>query len=358
MENETQGVTPEAASAQAANPSAPQEGRPASIDLADFTKRLAAEMAGKPKEDSKAEGNPESAGQDTPPEDPEANPQQATDHSQETEGEAEAANQWPKSAVERVRKLKEQKNKFREEAEQLRTKISELEKSKTDPAPQAQAPTSNEPLGNITSLDALQKATEEAQSTLDHAVDLLERSHDDIDGVTEFLKSRGINIGVPEGQEWTPQDIRGWLRQIKTDAQQVLRAAPKRQEYLAKENQAVQYVEANFPTFADESSEDFKLAASVIKEFPELRKRPDWMVHAVVYAQGYKAMQAAKAGQPAKKATTTPVAPRMPGAPSSAPKPAERDELKEASAKLSGGKGALHDAESYARAAVRAVATR
>lgn len=344
-------VTLEATSAPAANESAPKEGRSASLDLGDFTRRIAAEMVSDQPASPESKGNQEKAGQDTPPAEPEATApaDQPTDPDQDHDKA-----QWPQAAVERIRKLKEQRAKAREESEQLRSRIAELEKSSTKPAPEVPKdplPTDG-PLDNIASFDQLQQTTEQAQKTLDNAVNLLERSVDDIEEVEKYLRDRDVKIG-PEGTEWTPKNIRDFLRAVKDDAQKVLRAAPRRQEYLSKESQAIEWVEQNFPTYADEQSEDFRLAASVVKEFPELRKRPDWMAHAIIYAEGYKVhqargKQAAKATKPAAAA-----APRLPGAPTAAPRTVERDGLATAAGKLSSGKGTIKDAQEYARAAVR-----
>lgn len=350
MEIETQGVTPETASAPAVTQSAPPDSRTGPRTLEEFTSKLADQFR-QSAQPPQPPGKSVEAGQDTPPAETEAAPQQQIDPSQDDAADSDKG-QWPQSAVERVKKLKEQRRQAREELEQLKSKVQTLETQVQAPKPTdvSATPTADDPLAHITHPDEIRAERTKAEGLMEHVEELLDDLHDDPQSVEERLKKAKVNIGVPEDQ-WTPKDMRDWLKSVRADAQRVVRAAPKREEFLVKESQAVDYVGKNFPTYADPASDDFKLAASVIKEFPELRKRPDWMMHAVIYAQGYKALQAKVAPAAAKRpAANPPPAPRVPGAPQSSPRSVEPDELSVASEKLK--KGGLNDAENYAKVAL------
>lgn len=94
---------------------------------------------------------------------------------------------------------------------------------------------------------------------------------------------------------------------------------PQRYKYLQQQQDSVQQTLQNFPWWKKPESEEYQAATSVLAEFPELKRRPDWMYLAGVVVEGLRSVaeRASKPKTPApiKRAPAQP-APKAPPAPS------------------------------------------
>lgn len=269
--------------------------------------------------------------QSTPPDDASTAEPSATDAG-ETEAEPETTSepddkplhgQWPKAAVERVRKLKDQKQALKAEIakrdqalESVQAEVRELRQAIQKSA-DGKAPTQDQ-LGNEVDPDVIQTRAAEAENVVAWADDLLDDLPTDPDRVSSMLEAEGLK--APDGV-WTEKAMRDAIRGIKANARQVVQAAPKRLEFIRREDQALTTAMQLEPQLADPESPIAKQVAAVIAARPAFRDMPDWPLFVTAGLVGLQVLQERrqKPAKPAAAATPKPVpkAPRLPGAPRS-----------------------------------------
>jgi hypothetical protein len=85
---------------------------------------------------------------------------------------------------------------------------------------------------------------------------------------------------------------------------------PQRYKYLQQQQESVTQTLQSFPWWKKPESEEYQVAATVVNEFPELKRRPDWMYLAGVMVEGLKAVteraNKPKAATPIKRAPAQP----------------------------------------------------
>lgn len=232
-------------------------------------------------------------------------------------------NNWPKEAVERVRKLKDQRQQLKTEIAQrddamkrLEAEVRELRSLVQKPA-EAKAPVADL-LARETEPAAIQQRVSEAQTVLDWADDLLDEVAADPDYVSEQLKSQGVQ--APEGG-WSEKGLRDTLRTLKGNARGVLQAAPKRLQFLQQEDHSLKWAMNVKPELADPDSEFAKQVQAVVAARPWIQEQPDWPILVTAALVGLSELQKRQAqpapGAPAAAQRPVPRAPRAPGAPRS-----------------------------------------
>jgi len=377
MDPTTAGATPAAessASTATPNVSAPPASTPRTT--ADIAKRISEQLrsSGQPTEPAKAttpDPTPASA-QESPAgetESDEAQPalsnsnDETTDNAEaethdarETDAEPESK-QWPKSAIERTKKLKAQRAELRNQVEQLKQRERELqaqiEIGGTRDTPKGE----KDPYEGISDPQAINQLADQARSVSERMRTLIEDLTHDPERVEQRLRAMGANLGS-DPEAWTPQKMRDYMREVRDKANAAVESAPRRINHVQQEQQAIQRVLQVVPDLQDEDSQLHRTVQEVLKAYPALRSRPDWLEQYTIYSLGLHQFQemAKGAKAPAAKPAAKPL-PKAPAAvsvPRVAPVPPEKPgELEQARANLKGSKG-LDGFLKYASAAVKA----
>lgn len=372
------GATPAAessASTATPNVSAPPAQTPRTT--ADIAKRVSEQLrsSGQPKEPAAATTpNPQPAtAQESPAEESAAddgqpalsqsndentdNAEAETHDTRETDPESESK-QWPKSAIERTKKLKAQRAELRDQLSQLKQRNSELE-AKLAVGVTTEAPKSTkDPYDGISDPTAINQIAEQARSVSERMRNMIEDLAHDPERVEQRLRAMGANLGS-DSEAWTPQKMREYMREVRDSANAAVEAAPRRINHVQQEQQAIQRVLQVVPDLQNEDSSLHKTVQEVLKAYPDLRSRPDWLEQYTIYSLGLQRFQEMAKGakpQPTAKPAAKPL-PKAPAAvsvPRVAPAPPEKSEgLEQARANLKGSKG-LDGFMKYASAAVRA----
>ena len=246
------------------------------------------------------------------------------------EKQNEPKGQWPKQAVERVRKLKDQKQQLKSQLAERESTLSRLEAENRElrgagekPAGGTKAPT-REPLAGVTDPKVIQQKAEEATQVVNWAEDLLDVVTDDPEQVSAALEAEGLK--APEGG-WSAEAMRQALRGIRSNARSLVQSAPKRLEFIQREDQSLAAAISLAPDLEDPESDLAKRVHATVANRPFVKQEPDWPILALAAVVGIQVLQERqKAGQAAKAgATATPAAPakqvarapKMPGAPRS-----------------------------------------
>lgn len=279
--------------------------------------------------DDLSKSNPtEGEGEESADDGAEAPEAGAKDAAEET-GDTAEKGRWPKEAVERLRKLKDQRKELRGELEKrdqvlqgLQAQIQELKAQVQQPAAAAAKSQSNGALDAETDPGVIRSKAEEAQRATRWAEDLLDEVNDDPEGVAAELKRQGLE----EPREgWDPKGLRQAIRGIRDSARKVLEAAPRRMHWLNTEAKALDTAATVEPELVNPKSEIAREVNRILVQRPWLRDQPDWPLLALAGAIGLREIAKRQNGAAAKpeddddEAAPVPPpvrrAPRLPGAP-------------------------------------------
>ena len=119
----------------------------------------------------------------------------------------------------------------------------------------------------------------------------------------------GGEIQTPDGKTFELSD-----QQVRTMKKVALRnkevELPARFNYLQQQQAAVQGTLQVFPWWTKPETEEYQTAASIVQEFPEIRRRPDWMYLAGVVVEGLRSVteraNKTKAAAPIRRAPAQP----------------------------------------------------
>jgi hypothetical protein len=310
-------------------------------------------------QESPAEAAPEAASETDLSQGEQQQQQEAAPEAKGPEDDGDGHDTWPKSAVERVKKLKAKNQKLKAEVEALKAGRDDDDgEAQAKPATQSK-PTPDNPFGEVTDAAEIQRIAEQAEATESYVDRLIDDLADDPASVERSLRQAGVKLG--EGEDaWSTKAMRDYLRQVRESARVTVKSAPKRLEFLRAEEQSIQQAARLMPELKEEDSEETQMVAQIVANFPQLLQRPDWAIQSAIYVLGKREMQkrTARAPAPATAAAAKPEpkpAPKPPvtaGIPRTAPATRQPDELDAARAKLTEKKG--HDSMvDYARAALR-----
>lgn len=287
--------------------------------------------------------------------DPQSDPNAEADQTGERDEDGEGDQRWPKSAVDRLQRRTQQRDRWKSKAEELQAELDSLKGG--EPKKEAGADRSA-PAASDSSFDSefdsskIERRAGEARNAIAQVNDLLDDLHDDPDRVANVLQSAGFKL-----EEFTVPAMRQLLRSIRTKEQSVAEAAPKRMQFLRDEEREIKRAVEIMPDLVKQDSEDSKLVRKVLGDYPELRRRPDWAYHAAIYVMGFKQLQAKSGGSSApKSAPKAPAevaeAPKVPGAPRRPPAPANADaaRIETLRQKAMGPKSTEDDRVAYTRA--------
>jgi hypothetical protein len=116
-------------------------------------------------------------------------------------------------------------------------------------------------------------------------------------GVFQVPDGKG---GVTE-REFTPDEVTTLREATEDDIEKHL---PRRRQFIRNERAAIAEAVRRHPWLKDEKSPRVALMSEVIKGYPEIRLRPDWVNHTAIYARGLEVVQ--REWSEAEKALTPP----------------------------------------------------
>lgn len=267
--------------------------------------------------------------------------------------------QWPKAAVDRIQRYKRQRDQVRTELQALKSEVETLKARGGQPQQPAKEAEAEGPMHPDVAAEDPAKITarlEQAQNTLNVVEDLLDELAENPDGVAERLRAiPGIKL-----EEFTPSEMRKFLRGVRASERDVIQQAPRRIQFLKDEQAAIAKAVELMPELSDQQSPRFQAVQQVIQQYPALKQRPDWAYHATVYALGVEALQArqskpapAAAAKPAPKPIPAP--PKVPGAARSQPSQSTGEEakLEALRQKAQGPDGTRADRDAYTAALLK-----
>ena len=142
---------------------------------------------------------------------------------------------------------------------------------------------------------------EQVKGEYDKAVEVLLWCEDNMDG--------GV-ISLPDGteHELSDKDVRAMRRTAMKRKEIEL---PARLSYLQQQAQADAQVTADFPWWGKQETEEYQVAQQVVRDFPEVKRRPDWKHLTGLMVLGAKTYAEAKAkgkaqNQPIRRAPVQP----------------------------------------------------
>lgn len=285
---------PDSGSQEAAEvPVANNLGRFNEDSLADFIKSnfLDEEGAAPAKEEQQAEPEVET---EEPIVDSEVEAEEEADQPAEEESEAEESS-LSKGVQKRINKLVAAKKAAQAELEAQKAKLSELQQELE--AAKSYAP---EPRQDIS--DAVQRLTslEQVRKEHENALEVILWCEDNSDG--GVLKS---SDGVEH--ELTAQEVRN-MKRLAIRRKEV--ELPARAEYIQHYAQAKANAIKEMPFLTDPKSEKYQVVQQVLRDFPELKRRPDFEWLAGIFALGAEVMasrqSAKKTAAPIKRAPAQP----------------------------------------------------
>jgi hypothetical protein len=176
---------------------------------------------------------------------------------------------------------------------------------------------------------------DQVKGEYDKALEVLLWCEDNMDG--------GV-ITLPDGteQELSDRDVRAMRRTAMKRKEIEL---PARLNYLQQQAQADAQVTADFPWWGKQETEEYQVAQQVVRDFPEVKRRPDWKHLTGLMVLGAKTYSELKAkgktqSQPIRRAPVQPSSAKAP--PSQAPN-GDRTKAKQQFARTGGSRDGLTD---------------
>jgi hypothetical protein len=205
-----------------------------------------------------------------------------------------------KGVQKRINKLVAAKKAAQAELDAQRTKLTQLEgelQTARTSAPAKQPDVSE----FVSTLDTPKRVEEEYSK----ALEVIMWCEDNMDG--------GV-IPMPNGEEHelTSAEVRAMKRTAMKRKEIEL---PQRMQYLQTQAAAEAQVTKDFPWFSNPASEEYQFTQQVLREFPEIKRRPDHKHVLGLLALGAKAYSEQKTKKPATPIKRAPVQPGVKAAP-------------------------------------------
>lgn len=204
----------------------------------------------------------------------------------------------------------------RERAEQLETRLKELEAKAVETVP-APASTQANPLAHITDVKQLVAEKAKAEEAREQAEELLDTLQDEPERVEAALRAAKVELKDELGAEdFSVNRMKQFLKTVKREARNVSEmAVPHQAQYLDAMQKSRAMAEELVPELKDAKSPRSQKYQEVLKAFPEIRSQPWWPMAAAVQVVGLEALEAQR------KASATPVAKAKPPLPVKIPAP-------------------------------------
>jgi prefoldin subunit 5 len=319
MNEQEIGSQPDAGSQEAAeNPVAQKLGLMDERDLSDLLKSsfLNEEEAAPATQEQEPEQAVDSSGEDD---------QLADDDSEQHDGSS-----LTRGVQKRISKLVAAKKAAQSELEAQKAQLAqlqqELESLKTSAPAKQQAPSEF-----AEQLDTPEKV----QSEYEKAVEVLLWCEENLDG--------GV-ITLPDGteHELSDKEVRAMKRTALKRKEVEL---PARLNYLQQQAQADSQTLTDFPWWNKRETEEYQVAQQILRDFPEVKRRPDWkhLTGLVVLGAKTYAEMKAKSKAPQQPIRRAPVQPGVTKAPPAASGNSDASKAKQQFAKTGGSRDGLTD---------------
>jgi hypothetical protein len=241
-----------------------------------------------------ADEEPEETDADTDDEDPDEEP---------VEAEPAAVRKLTK----RVDKLTARAKSAEEQANTLQAELAAARDALTKAQPIVLQDAAD-PLGDVTTADALESRLAAANTVLDNVPDLIAKA--DMEGEVE------VPMGDGSTRKFTKQELQDRLRV----ARQILKAEPARRNYLAQRENFQQEARQVYPELFQEDAPARKMMLSTLQAYPGIAKLPnlELIIGDAIRGQALRFQQAEAMAK--KSAAAKPKAPAAPAKTAVAPK--------------------------------------
>lgn len=307
---ETTNSQPDSGSQEAVSiPVADNLGKFSEASIADFIKNnfLDEEGAAPAKEEQQTESETE---EPVAEESSDTEPEVQDEVDQSSDEEEVDGSQLSRGVQKRINKLvaakKAAQAKLQEQEAKLAAMQRELEATKSLATTKRQESVSSE-------IEALNSISE-VEAEYKRAVEVLIWCEENADGG---------EIQGPDGQtiELTDKQVRT-MKKVALRNKEV--ELPQRYAYLQQQNAASAQIKQNFPWLNKPESQEYQAAQNVLQEFPELKRRPDYMHLVGVFVEGLKAFTERQASSKQAAIKRAPVQPSV----KAPPAPPKDDSLK------------------------------
>lgn len=251
---------------------------------------------------SEEENAPAKAEQEGTPEEPvssEEEDDQSEDAPDQPETEVDEST-LSKGVQKRINKLVAAKKAAQAELDAQKARLAQLESELQ--TTKASVP---EKRPDVSEFVATLDTTKQVEEEYSKALEVILWCEDNIDG--------GV-IPLPNGEEHelTAAEVRAMKRTAMKRKEIEL---PQRMQYLQQQAAAETQVSKDFPWFSNPASEEYQFTQQVMREFPEIKRRPDYKHVLGLLALGAKAYTEQKTKKPAAPIKRAPVQPGVKAAP-------------------------------------------
>ena len=168
----------------------------------------------------------------------------------------EEADPAPDKVQRRIDRLTAEKHDLREERDVIKAELETLRKQAEAKPPIVTVDPEN-PLASFTDASSLEEQISRAQGALDWAEDNRDGASVTINGEEKYYDADAV-------------------KQIKTNAKSLLRAAPKQQEYLRVREQVLPEAQAVYPDFFKSGTTARAFLDATLKQYPWITRIPTW----------------------------------------------------------------------------------
>lgn len=241
----------------------------------------------------------------------------------EEDDEEDDSKSLPKGVQKRISKLAAKRKAAEEEAKKAAERVKELEsqvESLKSTGQKPQAPSTGNALSDfVNSIDSVEQVEKEIKS----ALDIILWAEENPDGAV-------VRNAKGEEEEISAEDVRLRKRMaIKLKEVEL----PARRKYLESESAIKSEVVKEYPWWTKPDTPQYAIANQFLKDFPEIKRRPDWQYIAGIFVEGVAAN--ANRHKAASEKTAAPVVKKAPAVPRSSapvsadPKRSSADKAKE-----------------------------
>ncbi|NBW11382.1 MAG: hypothetical protein EBR82_25450 [Caulobacteraceae bacterium] len=186
---------------------------------------------------------------------------------------------WPESAQKRVHKLTAQKGEAERERDAIKAEKAAIEQQLAElqargPAPIV-APTPANPLAHVTQARDLEAHAAFSEQLQGWALEHIATGGTMPPELDAAITGRTIEQATAEPTEYEPKTI-GRLLKLAQD--RLTKDIPQRAQYLQADAAASQYVQQHYPAMLKPETEEGKLYAQYLHQFPEIQRFPNWRV--------------------------------------------------------------------------------
>jgi hypothetical protein len=220
----------------------------------------------KPEPEAQTETQTPEPGQEPTPEDEDEQPAEESEQTAEDDADAEAEepaadeeateDPAPDKVQRRIDRLTAEKHELREERDVIKAELEALRKQAEAKPPVVTIDPEN-PLSSFTDASSLEEQISKAQAVLDWAEDNRDGGSVTVNGEEKYYDADAV-------------------KQIKTNAKSLLRAAPKQQEYLKIREQVLPEAQAVYPDFFKPGTTAKAFLDATLKQYPWITRIPTW----------------------------------------------------------------------------------